>query len=66
MVLRQGLLGKPLEQILRLGTSKQFSPLPLGFQLSQQEMRESVLLRLREFGRFAEGPLKKLTNHVSP
>ena len=42
MVLQQGLIGQPLQQILRLGTSKQLNPVPLGFQLSQQEPAETA------------------------
>ena len=56
MVLRQGIIGHPLQQILRLGTSKKLSPLPLRFQLSQHETRESILFGLWEFRRFVEGP----------
>ena len=60
MVLRQGLPGQQLQQVLRLGTAEQLGPSPLGFQLGQHKSRESILFRLREFRRFAEGPLQKL------
>ena len=62
MVLRQGLTGQQLQQVLRLGTTKQFGPSPLGCQLGQQKSRESILFRLREFRRLAEGPLQKLVH----
>ena len=62
MVLRQGLTGQQLQQVLRLGTTKQFGPSPLGFQLGQEKSRESILFRLREFRRLAEGPLQKLVH----
>ena len=62
MVLRQGLTGEQLQQVLRLATTKQFGPSPLRFQLGQQKSRESILFRLREFRRLAEGPLQKLVH----
>ncbi len=61
-VLQQGLVGQPLKQLLRLGTSEQSGPLLLRFQFCQQETRESVLFLLRELRRFIESTLQKLVH----
>jgi hypothetical protein len=59
-VRRQGLIGQPLQQILRLGTTQQLGPSLLRLKFSQQETRKLILFFLRELGGSLESLLQKL------